>query len=359
MQYQGGLLNKSPAHHQYTHVPTKIAPADEWYGCCTDVPEERFVFVGEGNGDYEESMRGNFHYVGPNAGHFDKQRVPPKRTWQRRASVAAILLALLAVTALVAWYLFLAPTPAFDCYAGMENAAAGWSDLKKEYCCEDEGVACSTDGIIVGVSPRLEVEPEWLKAWMGDVSLGIKFTLSATLFAAIGACCGFWSYHQYLVRYATRHRTPTEVEIGIELKKLLRQKGGKTGEVAVTLMWDTIDDLDLHLRLPTGEEISAENPQAGGGKLDVDGNYMLQMGNTKPIENITWPVYDPRVRDAHPPLGEYVVCVKVCARFQMARDINFTVALTVSGETEMFHQKITMCCCEVKVCGFVYYGPPQ
>lgn len=357
MKYHGLLPNQGPAQHHYSHVPQHQKAATGSDDCCglfDEQPEERFVFVGECGGHYEESMRGNFHYVGPNQGHFEKQLLPPKRKWQRCVYVSCVLLVFVAVCATVAWYTFFAPAPVFDCFAGLENSAAGWSDMKKEYCCENEGVGCKSDGS--GFIPHVETEPVWLQHWLGDFSLGIKFTVSATIMLIVGCCCGAAMYNQYLLRCGTRRRSPTEVELEMEIKRLLRRLGGKPGEIGVTMMWDTVDDLDLHLRLPTGEVISADNPQASGGKLCVDGNHTLQMANMKPIESISWPEYDEHERN-HPPEGEYTVCVKVYARFQQIKDPNITICLNVSGEQELFHQQITACCCEVKVCSFVYTAP--
>mmetsp|Transcript_69491 Transcript_69491/g.196206 ORF Transcript_69491/g.196206 Transcript_69491/m.196206 type:complete len:383 (-) Transcript_69491:174-1322(-) len=347
------------AHHQYAHLPPpKSHPADDCFGLFDEQPEERYIFVGECRGHFEQSTRGNFHYVGPDQGHYEKQRSPPKRTWQRLAYVGCILLVFAAVIGVVIWNMFLAPAPAFDCFVGQEHAATGWSAMKTEYCCENEGVACAVGfGGQENAGRPSEHVPEWLNAWLGDVSLGIKFTVSATIALMIGSCCGAGMYYHYLVTHAPKQRSPTEIELSAEIKKLLKRLGAKTGEIAITLMWDTIDDLDLHLKLPDGHgEISAENKEVCGGKLDVDGNHTLEMANMKPLENISWPEYDPREQN-HPPIGEYAIYAKVCARLQHLRDPNITVALTVSGQQELFHQRITACCCEVKVCSFKYPGP--
>jgi hypothetical protein len=43
-----------------------------------------------------------------------------------------------------------------------------------------------------------------------------------------------------------------------------------TGLVRVSLSWNVVTDLDLHVRVPNGEWISYEMPSTAYGKLDVD-----------------------------------------------------------------------------------------
>ena len=43
-----------------------------------------------------------------------------------------------------------------------------------------------------------------------------------------------------------------------------------TGSVRVSLSWNVVTDLDLHVRVPNGEWISYENPITNYGQLDVD-----------------------------------------------------------------------------------------
>jgi hypothetical protein len=63
-----------------------------------------------------------------------------------------------------------------------------------------------------------------------------------------------------------------------------------TGDVQVTLRWETSADLDLHVIDPWGEEIyySHKNSQSGG-ELDVDANAGCSTQSYSPVENIYWP----------------------------------------------------------------------
>lgn len=64
----------------------------------------------------------------------------------------------------------------------------------------------------------------------------------------------------------------------------------QTGDVQVTLRWNTADDLDLFVSDPFGEEVSYFNPQvSSGGILDVDANAGCGERMAEPVENIFWP----------------------------------------------------------------------
>ena len=64
----------------------------------------------------------------------------------------------------------------------------------------------------------------------------------------------------------------------------------KTGDIQVTLRWDTSDDLDLIVVDPAGSIIDFGSPTSpSGGQLDVDANGFCQTQNFAPVENIFWP----------------------------------------------------------------------
>jgi hypothetical protein len=64
-----------------------------------------------------------------------------------------------------------------------------------------------------------------------------------------------------------------------------------TGDLAFRLRWDGIQDLDLHVREPSGEEIWFNNRvSATGGMLDVDSNAGCSSQSLHPTENIYWPL---------------------------------------------------------------------
>jgi len=297
--------------------------------------------------------------------------VRPPKPWQPTGEIAKSLMWLcccctavsMAVVAIYGFHLI--GKPSFDCEAGYANAANGWSMAQKEYCCKFRGRACQ---YIPGYDPdspweSIDDTPSWLDWWLWDFSLGIKFLISGSLALLCGCCCGWCCYIRLLKRQVAEHRAKTEHELMHELDKALQRLGAKSGEITITLMWDTYDDLDLHVRLPGHlGEISAENPKVAGGELDVDGNNCLAMSTT-PIENIYWPTYD-RFSNQHPPVGEYCVWVKVFDTHQhhshpCRKEANITVVVTVKGCKEIFHLRLLPGCTQLRVCTFHYSGPDR
>jgi hypothetical protein len=85
-----------------------------------------------------------------------------------------------------------------------------------------------------------------------------------------------------------------------ELEVELVQSG--SGDVKITLSFDRVHDLDLHVVEPNGEEIFFENNgSATGGQLDLDSGEHCQPSAAN-SENIFWP-------PGEAPTGEYRVSV--------------------------------------------------
>ena len=77
----------------------------------------------------------------------------------------------------------------------------------------------------------------------------------------------------------------------------------QTGDVQVTLRWNTDDDLDLIVVDPAGDIVDFGSPTSlSGGQLDVDANGFCQTQNFAPVENIFWPT-------GGAPDGEYLAYV--------------------------------------------------
>lgn len=96
-----------------------------------------------------------------------------------------------------------------------------------------------------------------------------------------------------------------------------------TGDVQISLSWNSAADVDLHVVDPSGEEIYyGSRESASGGMLDLDSNAAC--GSDGPRnENITWPVHGA-------PSGTYHVLVdywSACA----AASTDFTVAVNARG----------------------------
>ena len=109
----------------------------------------------------------------------------------------------------------------------------------------------------------------------------------------------------------------------------LDRAGAKTGDVQVSLAWNNVNDLDLHIIAPSGERIVFNHKRSAcRGELDVD---MNASGNRsqKPVENIYWPA-------GQAPKGTYRVQICHYAN-QGGRDpTKYQVRVLVDGRTRQF-----------------------
>jgi hypothetical protein len=83
---------------------------------------------------------------------------------------------------------------------------------------------------------------------------------------------------------------------------------GGSGSLRVNLKWSTIDDLDLHVKLPDGQVIYYSNKEVVShgkiGTLDVDANAGTPF-TSSPQENIYW---------EEPPTGKFHVSVRLYSK---------------------------------------------
>jgi len=248
--------------------------------------------------------------------------------WFCLCSFATILL----VGLIYAAFNLFAPKSEFDCSTGLQYASSSWSDLKKEWCCVHRGLACEGPG--GGNTPGEQV-PLWLTVYLSDMDLGAKFILSAMVLLLCGCLCGVWGAHQYLLKHAPHHQHPmSEADIEKEMQKgakKMRCKADSEHEMAVTLMWDSKDDLDLKLRLPGDYGTVAVDQHAYEGfVVECDGNNCLARGGVKPLERIVFPI-DERGRDI-PPDGQYEVWVSLFEVHNLWKPPNFSVLVSLNGK---------------------------
>lgn len=100
-----------------------------------------------------------------------------------------------------------------------------------------------------------------------------------------------------------------------------------TGDLQITLRWNSLNDLDLFVTDPSGKTIFYDQRSVpSGGMLDVDSNRNCKTGvSSRPVENIYWP------RNAAP-RGKYRVEVfyfQKCAGAPLTEA--FTVRMLVDG----------------------------
>jgi hypothetical protein len=131
-----------------------------------------------------------------------------------------------------------------------------------------------------------------------------------------------------------------------ELGRRLKREGGQTGSIQVSLLWNNLNDIDLHVFSPTGERIFFLNRHSQcGGQLDVDMNHDRM--STEPVENIFWP-------ENTPLWGNFLVYVHFYARKDRRIDATeFQVHILVDGEKQVFHGNVAQGMPPVFVTGFL------
>jgi hypothetical protein len=103
-----------------------------------------------------------------------------------------------------------------------------------------------------------------------------------------------------------------------------------TGDVQVTLFWNSTNDLDLWVSDPNGEVIYySHSPSMSGGTLDVDANKDCSNMTNQPVENIFWPT-------GQAPRGEYVISVNYYKQCETAVSSPFTIRVLVDGQVQEF-----------------------
>ncbi len=74
-----------------------------------------------------------------------------------------------------------------------------------------------------------------------------------------------------------------------EFEGRLGREGADQGDVQISLIWHNYNDLDLHVRTPSGEVIYYRHKRAlCGGQLDVDMNVRGTILSLQPVENVCW-----------------------------------------------------------------------
>ena len=119
---------------------------------------------------------------------------------------------------------------------------------------------------------------------------------------------------------------------------------GGNGDIQITLTWDNVGDVDLHVIDPTGTEIYYANDHSpSGGTLDFDNTHGYGP------ENIFWPA-------GAAPAGTYRVFVVYYAG--SVSPINFTVVVTVNGVTQTYHGQVVAEDQSVGVTSFTFGAVP-
>jgi len=114
----------------------------------------------------------------------------------------------------------------------------------------------------------------------------------------------------------------------------LRMAGAKTGDIQISIGWNTIDDVDLHVKAVNGAGVSWINWMApfgvDGGELDVDMNAAPDQLTNRAVENVYWPL-------GQSPQAEYIVGVHLFRNRTGVRSVPVSVVIKVGGKTKVFN----------------------
>ena len=106
-----------------------------------------------------------------------------------------------------------------------------------------------------------------------------------------------------------------------------------TGDIQVTVTWDTDADVDLHVVDPAGWEVYwADRDSPTGGQLDLDSNAACAVDNVR-NENITWGL-------GTAPVGTYTVRLDYWSNCS-ASATHYTVLINNGGDINIHHGTFT------------------
>ena len=139
------------------------------------------------------------------------------------------------------------------------------------------------------------------------------------------------NFHTFLIFI----KKPWEIRqqhVDKEIEKRVKEAGGLHSNVDVrfSLIWQSFNDLDLHVQTPDGEHIYFGYKQSScGGELDVDRNAGGRE-TRKPVENTRW-------KKGTAPKGTYQVWVENFAFHEDTLDETpFKVEISIGGKIQSF-----------------------
>lgn len=170
------------------------------------------------------------------------------------------------------------------------------------------------------------------------IGVGIFIILGVLL---AGCCCcsniptGVYPTIYPTDQYApTDEYTPTDAPTDQTIDTRVSQAGGATGDPQISLIWNNVNDLDLHCQTPSGDDIYYNNKQADNGVLDVDMNAHEDSLSSAPVENIVW-------QPGTAPHGHYIVSVNYYASHGGPDSNSYTVRVIVNGQEHTFQGTIS------------------
>lgn len=118
-----------------------------------------------------------------------------------------------------------------------------------------------------------------------------------------------------------------------DFRTRLDRANAKTGDVQVSMAWDNVNDIDLHVQAPSGEVIYYSHRRSDcGGELDVDMNANGPDTN-EPVENVYWPL-------GAAPRGKYKVLAHHYANHGGTDPTEFRVVVKNGDEVKYYTGKV-------------------
>lgn len=135
---------------------------------------------------------------------------------------------------------------------------------------------------------------------------------------------------------------PTAVAaIASGIQGRVQKAGGRSGEVQFSLAWHSLNDVDLHIIVPSGEHISfSHRTSKCKGNLDVDMNAESAESDTKesfseePVENVRW-------LDRSAPSGRFTVIVNQYRWRVGQRKDPFQLLVKLGEETQVVEGEVS------------------
>lgn len=120
-----------------------------------------------------------------------------------------------------------------------------------------------------------------------------------------------------------------------EMQRRLEREEAKSGDVQISLMWNNLNDLDLHCIDPSGDRIFYEQMKSrSGGELDVDMNAR-EPYSSEPVENIYWP-------PDGAPEGKFQIIVKHYAVHDVVNPTDYVIGLKHGDEVKEFKGTVSL-----------------
>lgn len=141
-------------------------------------------------------------------------------------------------------------------------------------------------------------------------------------------------FHVFFI-YPQKSWQERRADIDAEIAQRVKSAGGQYDDVdiRISLLWNTRDDLDLHVITPSGEEIYYGNKRSRcGGFLDIDRNVHGE--DPKPVENTRW-------ARGQAPAGRYRVYVQNYRYHEPPGPIPFRVEMDINGKISHYQGTIS------------------